>query len=82
MTGQITYVKKDNVAIGVSIVQINAVKTLWELYVTCFLPISRVHHETHGFFQSFAVVEVVITIDIQKICSIGKHGRNSDLQIK
>ena len=81
MTGQITYVEKDYVAIGISIVQINAIKTLWELYITCFLPICRVHHETHGFLESFAVVEVVITIDIQKICSICKHGRNSDLQI-
>lgn len=60
-----TYIEEDNVAISISIVQINAIKTLRELNVASFLSISRIHHETHGLFKSFAVIEVVITIDIQ-----------------
>jgi hypothetical protein len=73
MINRLTYIKENNIAIGISIVQVNAIKTLWELYIACLLSIGRVHHETHGFFKSFAVIEVVITIDIQKIGTIGQY---------
>lgn len=75
-----TYIKENNIAIGISIMQVNAIKTLRELYITCFLAKSRIHHETHCFFQSFAVIEIVITIDIQKIGTICQDGWNSNLQ--
>lgn len=67
-----TYIKEDNIAISISIVQVNAIKPLRKLYIAGFPSKSRIHHKTHGFFKSFAVVEVVITIDVQEICSIGQ----------
>lgn len=79
--GSETHIKEDNIPVGVSIVQVNTVKTLWELDIAALLSISRVHHETHGFFNSLAVVEVMITIDVQKKCSIGKNSRNTDLSM-
>jgi hypothetical protein len=73
MINRLTYIKENNIAIGISIVQVNAIKTLWELYIARLLSIGRVHHETHGFLESFTVIEVVITIDIQKISTIGQY---------
>jgi hypothetical protein len=74
-----TYIKEDNIAIGISIVQINAIKSLRKLDIACLLSISGIHHETHCFFKSFAIIEIVITINIQKICTIGQDSRNSNL---
>lgn len=70
-TSSETYIKEDNIAVSISIMQVNAIETLWELYIAGLLSKSRVHHETHGFFKSLAVIEVVITVDVQKICTIG-----------
>lgn len=74
-----TYIEENNIAIGVSIVQINAIKSLRKLHVACLLSISGIHHETHCFFKSFTIIEIVITIDIQNICTIGQDSRNSNL---
>lgn len=76
------YIKEDNVAISISIVQINPIKTLWELNITSFPPHGRIHHEAHSFTKSFAVIKVVITINIQKIGTIGQDSWYSDLKIQ
>ena len=75
-----TYIKKDNISISISIVQVDAVKPLWELNIAGFPSKSRIHHETHGFFKTFAIVEIVITIHVQKICTICQDSRNSNLK--
>ena len=77
--GSEAHIEEDNIPVGISIVQINTIETLWELDIAALLSISRVHQETHGFFNSLAVVEVMITVNVQKICSIGKNSRNTDL---
>lgn len=61
------YIKEDYVTVSISIMSINAIKSLWKLHIAYSLPDQRVHHETHCFSQSFAVVDVVITIQVQKI---------------
>lgn len=75
-----TYIEKDNVAVSISIVQVNAIETLWKLNVAGLPSISRIHHKAHGFFTSFTVVEVVITIDVQNICSISKDSGHTNLK--
>ena len=79
MEGSEAYIEEDYIPVGVTIVQVNTIKPLWELDVAALLSISRVHKETHGFFNSLAVVEVMITIHVQKISSIGQNSRNTDL---
>ena len=74
-----TYIEEDNIAIGISIVQVNAIKSLRKLNIACLLSISRIHHETHSLLKSFAIIEIMITIDIQKICTVGQDSRNSNL---
>ena len=68
--GCTTYIEEDNIAIRVSIVPINPIESLRELNVTDFLSGLRIHHETHCFSKSFAIVDVVITVDVQKIRSV------------
>jgi hypothetical protein len=60
-----SYIKKDNVPVSISIVTINTIKPLRELHIANFLPHQRIHHETHSFFYGLAVIDVVITIQVQ-----------------
>ena len=74
------YIEKDNVAVSVSIVQVNAVKTLWKLNIASLPSIRRIYHETHGCFTSFTIVEVVIKIDVQNICSISEDSGQTNMK--
>lgn len=74
-----TYIKEHSVVIGISIVAINTIKPLRKLHVAHFLSDIRVHHEAHGLANSLAVVDVMITIKIEKIGRIGEDGRHSHL---
>lgn len=74
-----TYIKEDNVAIGISIMAINAIESLRKLDIAEFLSKLGVHQKTHGFPYGFAIVDVVVTIQIQHKRCIGKHCRNSNL---
>ena len=65
-----TYIVKHNAAITVSAVSTDPIESLRELNVTDFLSGLRIHHETHCFSKSFAIVDVVITVDVQKIRSV------------
>ena len=76
-----TYIKEDCVSVGVSIILINAIESLRELDIANLLSYLGVHQETHGLPCSFAVVDVVITVQVQHERSIGKHSRNANLKI-
>jgi hypothetical protein len=74
-----THIKEHNVPIGISITAVNAVEPLWELHVADISANSRVHHEAHCFTNSFAVVNIVITVKIKNVRSICQNSRHSDL---
>lgn len=59
------YVKEDNIAVGISIMSINAIKPLWELDITKLLSQLGVHEKAHGFSDGLAIVNVVIAVQIQ-----------------
>lgn len=65
-----SYIKKDDIPVGISIMTINPIKSLRELHIANFLSYQRVHHKTHCFLYSLAVINVVITIQVQQIWSI------------
>lgn len=60
-----SYIKKDDVPVSVSIMTVNTIKPLRELDIAHFLPHQRIHHETHSLFDGFAIVDVVITVQVQ-----------------
>jgi hypothetical protein len=60
-----SYIKKDDVPVSVSIMTVNTVKPLRELDIAHFLPHQRIHHETHSLFYGLAIVDVVITVQVQ-----------------
>lgn len=62
-----TYIEEHDISIRIPIVTIDPIESLRELHVADFLPRCGVHHETHGFTDCFAVVDVMITINIEKI---------------
>lgn len=59
------YVKEDDIAVGISIMSINAIKPLWELDITKLLSQLGVHEKAHGFSDGLAIVNVVIAVQIQ-----------------
>lgn len=75
-----TYVEKDGVSIGISVVSVNAIKSLRELHITDLLPNLWIHQEAHGFSHSLAVVNVVITIQVEHEGRIGENTGNTNLQ--
>lgn len=77
----VTYIKEDRVSVGITIIPINAIESLRELDIANLLSYLGVHQETHGLPRSFAVVNVVITIQVQHERSIGKHRRDTNLKI-
>jgi len=68
-----TYIKKHNIAISISVVKINTIEPLWELYIAELLSKLGIHQKAHGFSHSLAVVDVVITIQVQHEGCIGKN---------
>lgn len=76
----LTYIEEDGVSIGISVVPVNAIKSLRELHITDLLPNLWIHQEAHGFSHSLAVVNVVITIQVEHEGRIGQNTRNANLQ--
>lgn len=60
-----TYVKKHGVSVGITIVLVNSIESLRELYVADGPSKIWVHEEAHGLPQGLAIVNVVITVEIQ-----------------
>ncbi|CAA6666379.1 unnamed protein product [Spirodela intermedia] len=58
---------------------IDAVEPLGELDVAGLLPQGGVHHETHRLLQRLAVVEVMVTVHVQEVGSVGQDGGHPDL---
>jgi hypothetical protein len=65
-----SYIEEDHVPVGVSIMTINPIKPLRELHITNLLSNQRVHHKTHCFLYSLAIVDVMITIQVEHVWSI------------
>lgn len=76
-----TYIVEHNVAIGISIMTIDAIEPLRKLDEAKFLSHLGVHQKAHGFPYSLAIVDVVVTIQIQHERCIAKYSRNSHLLI-
>ena len=62
-----TYIKENGIAIGISIIPINTIKSLWKLHIADIFPKVWIHHKAHSFSQCLAVVYVVITVNIQQV---------------
>lgn len=76
-----TYIKEDNIAVSISIMAINSIKPLRKLDIAELLPNLGIHQKAHSFPDSLAVVDVVITIQVQHEWCISKHCRNSNLLV-
>lgn len=59
------YIKEDCVSVRISIVPIDAVESLRKLDETHSFANLRVHQETHGLSDGLAVVDVVVTIQVE-----------------
>lgn len=68
--------------VGISIVTINAIESLGKLDITNFGPDSGVHHEAHRFTDSLAVVDVVITIQVEHVRCVREDSRDTDLKVR
>ena len=58
---------------------INTIKSLWKLNIAQLLPQVGVHQKAHSLSYCLAIIDVVITIQIQHEWCICKHSRNSNL---
>jgi hypothetical protein len=75
------YIKENSVSVGVSIMCINAIKSLRKLHVANFLSNLGVHQETHSLSNGLAIIYIMVTIQVQHERSIGKHCRDPNLKI-
>lgn len=73
------YIKEYSVPVGISIMLVNTIKSLWELDIAHPLSYQWIHHETHWLSKSLTIIDVVITIQVQQIRCICQHSRDSDL---
>lgn len=80
--GKQTYVEEDCVTVGISITLVNAIEPLGELHVANVSAYLRIHVEAHCLTDGFAVVHVVIAVEIEDVWCIGENCRNSYLQTK
>jgi hypothetical protein len=65
-----SYIEKDNIPISISIMTIDPIESLRKLHIANLLPNQRIHHKTHCLLYSLAVVDIVITIQVQQIWGI------------
>jgi hypothetical protein len=65
-----SYIEKDDIPVSISVMTINPIKSLRELHIANFLSKQRIHHKTHSFLYGLAVVDVVVTVQIQQIWGI------------
>ena len=76
---QQAYVEEDGVPVSVSVVRVDAVEPLRELHVADLPADLRVHEEAHGLPDGLAVVDVVVTVQVEHEGRVGQHGGDSDL---
>jgi len=67
--------------IGISIVSINTIEPLRELYVTDASAHNGVHEEAHGFPKRLAVVDVMIAIEIEEERRIREHSGHANQRV-
>lgn len=75
----VTYIKEDDISVSISIMRINTIESLWKLDVAELLSYVGIHEKTHCFPCSLAVIEIVITIQIEYVRCISQHSRHPDL---
>jgi hypothetical protein len=75
------YVEEDGVVIGVTVVAVDAVEALGELDVADFGADVGVHHEAHGFADGFAVVDVVVAVEVEHVGGVGEHGADAHQRV-
>lgn len=80
--GKHAYIEEDCVTVGISITLVNAIESLGELHVANVSTYLRIHVEAHCLAEGFAVVHVVIAVEIEDVWCIGQNCRNSYLQTK
>lgn len=73
------YIEEDCISVGITIVPVNAIKSLRELDIANLPSNLGVHQETHGLSRSLAVVHIMVTIQVEHERSIGKHSRDTNL---
>lgn len=76
----VTHIIKHIVVVGILVTRIDPIKPLWKLDITSRLCHTGVHHKTHCFKESFAIVYILIEVKIQNIITIWKDSRNSHLK--
>lgn len=74
-----TYIKEDDVSVGVSIIVIDTIESLRELNIAKLFPELRIHQEAHRFPNGSTVIDVMITIQVQHKWCICEHCRYSNL---
>lgn len=75
-----TYIIKYITVASIPIAWINSIKPLGKLDITNLPCHLGIHHKTHCFKQSFAVIYILVTIKIQNINPVCKNRRHSNLQ--
>lgn len=73
------HIKENSVSVCISIIFVNTIKSLWKLNIADSLSNQWIHHETHRLSESLTVIDVVITIQVQKVWRICENSRDSDL---
>jgi hypothetical protein len=76
-----THVEEDDVAVGVSVVAVDAVEALRELDVAELLAELRVHEEAHGLAHGLAVVDVVVAVEVEDEGRVGEHGGHAHQRV-
>jgi len=77
----VTYVEEDRVVIGVSVIPVDTIKSLWKLHIANSLAHGWIHQEAHSFSESLAVVDVMIAVQIEEKGSICKNSRNPNQSV-
>lgn len=71
-----SYVKEDRVVISISVIPVDTIKSLWELYIADPLAHSWIHQEAHSFSESFTVVDVMIAVQVEEEGSVRENCGN------
>lgn len=75
------YIKEDSISVRITITFIDAIKSLWELNITNSFPCLWIHQETHSLSHSFAIVYIMVTVQVQDERGICKNPRDANLEI-
>lgn len=73
------YIEEHRISVGISVMPVDTIKSLWELDIAHSLSYQRIHHETHWLSKSFTIIDIVITIQVQQVRCICKNRWDSHL---